>query len=124
MKSKTYNLLLIITSLFGYLEWGGNRHSFLFQAEIEILLKLFSDPKSSIHLLIILPLLGQVLLFLSLFQIKPNKILSYIGISGIGILLILMFVIGLISLNYKIIISTIPFLFVSILAIKHYRKIQ
>ncbi len=32
MKSKILNFFLIITSLLGYLEWGGNSHSFLFQA--------------------------------------------------------------------------------------------
>lgn len=124
MKSKIINLLLIITSLFGYLEWSGNSHSFLFQAEGEIISKLFSDPISIIHPFIVLPLLGQLILLFTLFQKKPGKILTYISISGLGILLAFMFIAGLLSFNYKIVISTIPFLTVSVLAIRHYRKIK
>lgn len=32
MKSKLLNFLLIVTSLLGYLEWGGDNHIFLFQS--------------------------------------------------------------------------------------------
>jgi hypothetical protein len=124
MKSRILNFLLIITSLIGYLEWGKNSHSFLFQAEGEILTKLFTDPASVIHPFTILPMLGQVLLIITLFQKKQNKILTYISIVCLGILLVLMFVIGILSLKYKIIFSTIPFIVVVIFAIIHYRKIN
>lgn len=124
MKSKILNFLLIITSLIGYLEWGKNSHSFLFQAEGEILTKLFTDPASVIHPFTILPMLGQVLLIITLFQKKQSKILTYISIVCLGILLVLMFVIGIMSLKYKIIFSTIPFIAVAIFAIIHYRKIN
>jgi len=122
MKSKILNFLLITTSLLGYLEWSGNSHSFLFQAEGEILSKLLSDPISVLHPFTLLPLIGQVMLIVTLFQKTPSKTLTYISIGGLGILLAFMFVIGLMSLNYKIIISTIPFIVVSTLTIKHYRK--
>jgi hypothetical protein len=122
MKSKILNFLLIITSLFGYLEWGENNHSFLFQAEVEIFSKIFTDPFSVIHPFTILPLIGQTILIITLFQKSPNKTFSYIGIGSLGILLVFMFVIGLINLNFKIIFSTIPFIIISILAIKHYRS--
>jgi hypothetical protein len=124
MKSKVLNSLLVITSLLGYLEWGGNSHSFLFQAEGEVLLKLFTDPISTLHPLIILPLTGQIILVLTLFQKTPNKILAYISIGSLGILLSFMFVIGLMSINLKIMFSTIPFIAVSAIAIKHYRKLK
>ena len=123
MKSKILNSLLIITSLIGYLEWGGNSHSFLFQAETEILSKLFIDPISIFHPFTLLPLLGQLILLVTLFQRTPNKTLTFIGIGSLGILLLFMFVIGLLSINHKIIISTIPFLVVSALTIRHHRKI-
>lgn len=124
MKSKILNSLLIISSLLGYLEWSGNNHSFLFQAEGDILSKLFTDPISTLHPFTILPLIGQILLVVTLFQKTPSKTLTYISIGSLGILLAFMFVIGLISLNYKIIISTIPFIDVSVIAIRHYRKIK
>ena len=122
MKSKILNLLLILTSLIGFLEWGKNNKLFLFQAEAEIISKLFTDPISVIHPFTIFPLVGQILLLFTLFQKKPNRMVTFISIGAIGILLSFMFVIGLISLNYKILLSTIPFLVIAFLTIKHYRN--
>jgi hypothetical protein len=48
--------------------------------------------------------------------------LTYISIAGLGLLLGFMFVVGLISMNFKIIISTIPFITLAILAIRHYKN--
>ncbi len=122
MKSKTLNFLLIIFSLIGYLEWSGNQHIFLFEAEIEIFSKLFTSPISVLHPFIILPIISQFLLLFTLFQKKPSKKLTYISIFGLGILLGFMLFIGLISLNYKIALSTIPFIVVSIITMLHHRK--
>ncbi|HRG00439.1 MAG: hypothetical protein U0W65_02325 [Bacteroidia bacterium] len=124
MKAKILNGLLIITSLLGYLEWGGNNHILLFQAEAEIFSKLLYDPQSVIHPLILMPLAGQVLLLITLFQKTPNKRLTYIAIGSLGLLLGFMLFIGLIDLNLKIIISTIPFLTVSVYTILQLKKKQ
>ena len=43
-------------------------------------------------------------------------------IGGLGLLLGFMLVIGVISLNLKIILSVIPFLITAVLAVIHYRK--
>lgn len=109
MKSKILNLLLIVTSLFGYLEWGGNNSILLFQAEADIISKLFTDPTSVIHPFILLPLVGQILLLVSVFQNKPSHLLTYIGIACLALLLGFMFVIGILSLNYKIIFQLYHF---------------
>ncbi len=122
MKSKILNFLLIISSLFGYLEWGGGNHMFLFIAEKEIVTKLFIDPKSVIHPFILFPLIGQVLLMISLFQKKPSKKLTYIGMSMLGVLLLFMLFIGLLGSNLKIICSTIPFLLFAFITFFHLRK--
>lgn len=122
MKSKIFNFLLIITSLFGYLEWGGKNHLFLFKAEADIVSKLFADPLSVLHPLTILPLVGQILLVVTLFQKTPSKTLAYISIAGLGTLLGFMFIVGLLSMNFKIIISTIPFIVLSIFTIRHYKN--
>lgn len=120
-KSKILNVLLILTSLFGYLEWGKDNETFLFQAEAEILMKLFSNPESVIHPFTLLPMFGQILLIITLFQKNPGKILTYIALACIGLLLMFMFIIGLMSLNGKILISTIPFLITAFLTIRHHR---
>ena len=122
MKGKILNLLLLITSLIGYLEWGSGNHSFLFQVEAEVISKLITNAKSVIHPFTLLPLAGQLLLIITLFQKTPGRYLTYLGIAGIGILLILMFAIGLMGLNFKIVLSTLPFLTVAFLAFRHHRK--
>jgi len=122
MKSKILNILLIVTSLIGYLEWSGNNQMFLFQGEAEIIYKLFTNPASVIHPFILLPLIAQILLLITLFQKSPSRILTYISIAGLGLLLGFMFIIGLISLNFKILLSTIPFLIVAILTIRNQKK--
>ena len=120
MKTKLLNFLLLLTSLLGYLEWGGNHNAFLFQAEGEIISKLFTNPTAVIHPFTMLPLLAQIILCITLFQKEPSKILTYISIAGLGLLLVFMLLIGLLSLKYKIIISTIPFIVVAVLTIRHH----
>jgi len=122
MKSRLFNFLLLVTSLLGYLEWSGSNHMFLFQAEFDILTKLFANPIEVLHPFIIIPLLGQSVLLITLFEKTPNKNLTYFSISALGILLVFMFVIGLLALNYKIIISTIPFILVAFFTIRFHRK--
>ena len=124
MRSKLLNLLLIITSLLGYLEWGGNNHTFLFQAEGDILSKIFTDPTSVAHPFVVLPMLGQFILLFTLFQRVPGKLLTYIAIGCLAILILLIFVIGLMSLNYKMLLSTIPFLVVAVMTIMNYIKLK
>ena len=120
MKSKILNLLVVLTSLVGFLEWGETNQLFLFQVEAEIILKLFKNPSSALHPFVILPLFGQLLLLFTLFQPKPNKILTFIGIALLTLLLGFMFIIGVISLNIKIICSSIPFLITAVLTVRHY----
>jgi hypothetical protein len=122
MKAKILNSLLLVTSLLGYLEWGGNHHLFLFQAEADIFTKLITEPKSVLHPFVLLPIIGQVLLLISLFQKTPHKALTYIGIGCLGVLLAFMFIVGIMSVSYKIIISTIPFLACAIYTIVFYKK--
>jgi len=110
MKGKLLNLALVLTSLIGYLEWGSANRMFLFQGESLIISKLFIDPESVIHPFVLLPLFGQMLLITTLFQRRPAKWLTIIGMTSIAILLVLLFVIGVMSLNYRILLSSIPFL--------------
>ncbi len=124
MKSKLLNLLLIATSLFGYLEWGGDNHSFLFQAEGQVLTKIFTDPASVLHPFTVLPIIGQILLLVTLFQKQPSKILTYAGIAGLGILLSFIFLVGALSLNFKIMLTALPFLALTVITIRHYRKMK
>jgi hypothetical protein len=114
--------MLIFTSLFGYLEWGKDSHSFLFQVEFEVFSQFFTNPASVPHPFILVPLFGQVLILVTLFQSNPSKILTYIGMACLGLLLGLMFFIGLWGFNFKILISTLPFTVTVILVIRNFSK--
>ena len=119
MKSKILNLCLFVTSLFGYLEWGGDNQMFLWKGEMEILAKLSNDPLLVLHPFTVLPLVGQMILLITLFQKKPSRLLTYLGMGGIGILMLLIFGIGLMGANFKIAGSAIPFLITGILVIRN-----
>lgn len=122
MKTKILSLCLILFSLIGYLEWGGDKHQFLFQLEGEVISQAFSNIGSLLHPFVLLPLIGQILLLVSIFQKKPNKLLIYLAIGGLSILFLLMLFIGIIGPNYKIILSTCPFLVTAIYTIITLRK--
>ena len=122
MKRKILNLLLIITSLFGYLEWGTENKMFLFQGEWEVLVKLFQDPVAAAHPFTLMPLFGQILLLITLFQKEPGKILTFIGLACLSLLLLFMFLIGILSLNFKILLSTIPFIITGVLVMIDSRR--
>lgn len=122
MKSKILNTLLIISSLFGFLEWGENKTMFLIQVEAEIFSTILKDPGSLIHPFILLPLLGQILLLLTLVQKIPNTIMTYLGIGGVGIIMALIFLIGCLNINFMMLLSTIPFLGISFYTIRHHTK--
>lgn len=121
-KAKLLNLGLIITSLLGYLEWGKSNHEFLFESELFVLTKIFSEPMSVLHPFTVIPMLGQVILLITLFQKKPNKILTYSSIAGLGLLLGFMFIIGIMSLNFKILLSTLPFLILGFITFRHHQN--
>ncbi|GAI96563.1 MAG: hypothetical protein K2P88_00290 [Chitinophagaceae bacterium] len=122
-RTKLLNLLVILTSLIGYLEWEGNNHLFLAQGEYEIIYKFFTDPKATLHPFILLPLLGQLLLVVTLLQKYPKKMFIYVGMASIALLLSFVLLIGFLEMNWKIILSILPFHIVCILNILHTRKL-
>ena len=122
MKAKILNLCVLLTSLIGYLEWGRDMHMFLFQGEAEVVGKLFHDPMAVIHPLTLLPLFGQLILLYTLFQKTPGKILTYIGLGCLSLLLLLITLVGALSLNYKIVLSTIPFILSGALTVINTRR--
>ena len=101
--------LTLLSSFFGYLQWGQGRSAFLFQAEWTVLSMLFTHPMEAAHPFTLLPLAGQALLAAALFRKTPNRWLLYAGIGGIGLLLLVMLLVGVLARNPRIVLSTIPF---------------
>lgn len=115
MKKKTLNLLALITFQLGYLEWGKDKSVFIYQAEKEIFSKAITDWRGIIHPFIIIPFIGILLLTITLFQKTPGRTLTISGLAGLVVLMLFIFFIGILSLNYKIALSSIPFLVITIL---------
>ncbi len=122
MKAKLLNIALILSSLLGYLEWGTDRSMFLAQGEWEILQKLIGNPGSVLHPMVLLPLAGQLLLLSTLFQKQVGKIRTYIGLGAIAVLFIFILAIGVLGMNVKIALSTLPFLITATMIVRHHRK--
>jgi hypothetical protein len=122
MRSRILNLLLILTSQAGYLEWGGGNSTFLFKAEAEVISILITDPASVLHPLTLIPMVGQILVLVTLFQKTSGKVFTYCGIDTIGILLVLMPMVGVPGFNYRVILSTIPFLGIAFCRIRDHGK--
>ena len=123
MKStKLLNLLLVFSSLFGFLRWGGGNTMFLFEAEALIFSKVLVNPEEVIHPLIVLPVVGQILLIITVFQKAPNRILTIIGIILLSLLLGLILVIGLIEMDWRIVGSVLPFFMLVFLSVSKNRK--
>ena len=122
MNTKLLSFLLIMSSLIGYLEWGTSNHGFLFQLEGEVLKKLFENPMEAIHPFTVLPLLGQILLLVAIFKKGPAKGLTIAGMACIGVLMLMLFIIGVLGPNFKILLSTLPFFIAAFLAIRNFRK--
>ncbi len=123
MKKKILNLILILTSFLGYLEWGNSKSMFLFQGELDVFSQFLKDPLSLLHPFVLLPLIGQILLLITLFQKEPGKILTFTGMAGVGILLLLILLVGLLNQNPKMIVSSFPFLLTSAyISVLHLKK--
>lgn len=122
MKTRLLLLGLIFTSLFGRLEWGTDQRIFLFEAEWQVLLKLMSDPFAVAHPFVLLPLAGQALLLVALLMPLPPNWVINVAMGMLAVLLGFMAVIGIISLNWRILLSTMPFLTLCVLTVLHLRN--
>ena len=116
------NICLFLAFLMGYLEWGKNQHAFIFKMETEILVKGFTDFKSIFHPLIWIPFTGQIMILVTIFQKKISRALSLTGLAFLSTLMLLLFIIGLLTLNFKVTGSAIPFLIAVIFVLKYHWK--
>lgn len=112
------NIGLLLSSLLGYLEWGKDNHSFLFQVEYDLIFGTAGSTDSFLHPFILIPLLGQLALLVSAFQKKSNKALTLVGLCCLSLIMLFLFFIGLMSLNFRIALSACPFIVFSVLIVR------
>ena len=124
MNNKIKILFLFISSQFVYLSWGKESAAFLFQMEYEIVTKLFTNPTSALHPFTVIPMLGQLLLLITLLQKTPTTFLLKTGIGCLLFLIGFVFIIGLLSLRLPIIVSTIPFITLAFFTLKSLRSVK
>ena len=121
--SRFISLALLLSFLVCYLEWGKDQSAFLFEIEYS-LLSGDKDFHTFIHPLIFLPFIGQLILLYSLFRKVTDKRITIIGWTLLGLLVALILIVGLLTLDLKIIGSTIPFILVSIWFFVERRKLH
>ena len=109
MINKLLRLGLVLTPLFGYLEWGGDQKQFVFEVLGTLASKSITDPLSVLHPLTVLPFLGWMLLWMAFFQKNPNKWLLYGGMALMSLLMGMLLLVGILAGSFKIIISCLPF---------------
>lgn len=119
---KLFNFLLLLTSFFGYLEWAPDNHGFIFQLEAGLFRIAADNAESVAHPFIVLPFIGQLLLLITLFQKNPGRWLTFAGLICTGLLLVFLFIIGLLSRNWKITLAALPFLITGLFVIKLHLK--
>ncbi|HKQ61557.1 MAG TPA: hypothetical protein VJS92_09695 [Candidatus Polarisedimenticolaceae bacterium] len=109
MRQKFLNIGIVMAFLVGYLEWGGGNSAFVAQVEYQLLVGK-PEAHNFAHPMIALPFVGQLLVLFTLLQKTPSRRLTSIGIVLMGALVLLLALIGVLSANAKIGLSTVPFL--------------
>ena len=115
-------ILLLISFLFCFLEWGNNKSAFIF----EIIYTLFVEKLSVgnfFHPIIFLSFISILIILTSLFA-NINIKLEKITVIFLTSLVLFFLLIGLLSIRYKIILSTIPFIYISNQYFKTLKKVN
>jgi cobalamin biosynthesis protein CobD/CbiB len=115
---KIKHVLLLLSSLFVYLEWGGEQSVFLFMAEAAILKNLLTAPSENSHPMIVLPFIGQVLLLVNILKKEMSDGMAQWGLGLLSVLILFVTFIGIWTANIKIILSVIPFLVTATLLLR------
>jgi hypothetical protein len=114
---------LFLSSFIGYLEWG-KESEYIGQVEYDLLFKISDSPEAVLHPFILLPLLGQIILLLSLLVPKPKFWLVFIASTGIALLYLMLLFIGLLDWNPQITLFSLPFVVFYGLLITRRKKIN
>lgn len=118
---KLLNACLLLTSFIGYLQWGKGQHAFLFQVEYDLLFKA-AHAQNFLHPFVLVPMCGQLLLLITLFQKTPRRTLSIGGLLCLSIIMLFIFLIGVMTRNAGILLSSLPFILTGLLMLVYNRR--
>lgn len=112
--SKMLNLGLFLSFFLCYLEWNnGKQHIFVAGAVWEILSNYKSYASNFTHPLILAGLLGLAGLLYSAIANKPRVWINVSSVALLSLVVALLLVIGILSKNWKMIFSSVPFAILS-----------
>ncbi|UGS24879.1 hypothetical protein [Flavobacterium channae] len=103
------NLGLLLSFQFCYLEWPNNT-SFIFQAEYEIFRSKEHWLQNFTHPIILVGLLSQILILISIIYNDFSPKWNLLGVIALSPIVLVFVLVGLLTLNEDIIISTVPYL--------------
>jgi hypothetical protein len=107
---KVFLILVLAGFSLGYMEWGSNQHSFIFETQMLI----FSQPEKMVsnftHPIILAGLLGQLILLAALLGFPVRRYLLALALGLLAIPILLIFLAGALSQNLAMMCSCIPFL--------------
>ncbi|UGS19930.1 hypothetical protein [Flavobacterium cyclinae] len=112
------NIGLLLTFQFCYLEWPNNS-SFVFEATYKVFSNTNQLLQNLTHPIILLGLLSQLLLVMAVIFKKFSLKWNLVGVYALTPIVLLFLFVGLLSLNFKIILSTLPFLLFCFLFFKN-----
>ncbi len=111
------NGFLVLSSLVGYLRWGGGQNAFFLEIEAGILSELTNKPLDLLHPAIGMPFSGQILLLITLFQSVPNRVVSWLGFGLLSPLILFVLIISIAAGELEMMLSVLPYLFFATLYI-------
>ena len=117
-----FSVGILLTSLLCYLEWGTDKHYFIFQMEYLFFFSTENISESFKHPLILLPFIGQLLLIISVFQKKPSAKIILTGLLMLSALVFMIALAGALSINLKMVSSTLPFIVIGVFFVIRFFK--
>lgn len=111
---------LCLSFLVCYTEWGDHQHSFIFQIIYEVLSQ-SGTLKALSHPLILAGLLGLMIFIYATLARSVHRIIPWLGVLMLSAVVIMFSLAGILSLNLKIIASTL-FFWIMVIWFFKYRK--
>lgn len=122
MNNRLINIGLVLAFFICYMEWGGGNSSFVFQSEYQIFTQSASWRDNFAHPIILAGLLGQLLFLYAAFKKTPSVKLTWAGILILSPVVLLIFLAGALSMNWKMVLSVLPFLALAVMFWRNNRK--
>jgi hypothetical protein len=96
------------------MEWGNGNSAFMAEAAYQLLFKNPLSLGDLLHPLVLTGLAGQILLGYAALSKLPRKLPAAIGILSLSIMVLIILLAGMLAMNIKMILSTLPFIGLSI----------